>query len=76
MNITDLNHLEVITEDTTIVGGWRRNKKPSAFAESTAVATAVGFKSYSASATLTEAVAGLYSKSVSASVSEAEGYSG
>lgn len=73
MNITDLNHLEVITDNTEIVGGWRRYRKPSALAVAAADATAVGFKSYSESATITEAVAGLYSRSISVSISEAEG---
>jgi hypothetical protein len=55
------------------VGGWRRNRKPSALAVAAADATAVGFKSYSDSLTITEAVAGLYSRSISVSISEAEG---
>ncbi|MBW4647669.1 MAG: hypothetical protein KME06_03075 [Kastovskya adunca ATA6-11-RM4] len=74
MVISDLNHLEVVTEEKNILGGGRFRRIPVAKAESVATADAIGSR-YTESYTFTSAqsVAGLFSSSASASFAESRG---
>jgi hypothetical protein len=74
MVISDLNHLEVVTEEKNILGGGRFRRIPVATAESLANADAIGTR-YTDSYTFSsaQAVAGLFSSSTSASYAEARG---
>lgn len=74
MIIADLNHFEIVTQETkSVVGGRRFVFLPSAEATAYADAKAVGFFTVTDSQTLTEAAAGVFSRSRSGSYSKAVG---
>jgi archaeosine-15-forming tRNA-guanine transglycosylase len=84
MIIADLEHLEVVAEATSIVGGGKKvfrkfviikkeELTPKAKAEAEADSVAVGTQTKTFTATNTEAVAGVFSLSSSRSSAEAKG---
>ena len=75
MQINDLNHLSILSEEVSITGGRkkRRRHQPRAKALADAGATAIGFRTYSDTITNVEAVAGLFSSSSSSSYASAKG---
>jgi hypothetical protein len=79
MIIADLQYVETIEMDrldasaAEIVGGFSFWRPPSARAGATASAVAVGRNTRTFSGTLTESVAGLFSKSASVSYSSSRG---
>lgn len=75
MLIKDLNHLDVVSEETAIVGGRRNWKRSTPMAEAFADAysDAIGFKAFSLTYTDTQAVAGLFASSQSGSYAKATG---
>lgn len=72
MIIADLNHLETVTTETKVVGGWFYF--PYAKAIAGANAQAIGFITKTKTYTETGAAAGIASSSTSYSSSYAAGY--
>jgi hypothetical protein len=75
MIIADLNYLETASEEFNIVGAswWRKPYIPVAKADAIATSTAIGFRASSYTYTDTQAVAGLFASSTSASSAYAAG---
>lgn len=74
MIIADLNHFEIVTEKAQIVGANKRFALyPSAIATALADAQAVGTFTLTNSNTLTQAAAGVFSRSIAVSSSIAVG---
>lgn len=71
MIIADLNHLEIIVEEVTVIGG--ESTSPTyqllALADAASAAEAIGSITKTLTATQTGSVAGLFSKSLSVSSS-------
>ena len=70
MQINNLNHIESATQP--VVGGYYYYYyRPTATASASADALAIGYKTYSSTYTSTQAVAGMFSSSVSGSYASA-----
>jgi hypothetical protein len=75
MIISDLNHIEVVSQEQAIVGaGGYYYKKPSAKADADAFAKAIGKKTYASADTYAVAKAGYFSEAGSSSYASAKGY--
>lgn len=74
MIIADLNHLEVVSQETNLIeGGWMYTFEgialPVAKADSAAIADAIGFQTVTNSVVKTATVSGLFSSSIAAASS-------
>ena len=81
MIISDLEHLEVVAEETNVLGAGDKKKSykpkkkyyPKAEAYAKADSTAIGKQTYTDAYTNTVAVAGVFSKSSAESYAKAKG---
>ncbi len=74
MIIADLNHLEVVSEETNLInGGWfyvyEGIALPVAKADAASISDAIGFQTVTNSVTKTATVSGLFSSSIAAASS-------
>ena len=74
MIIADLNHLEVVSEETNLIEGgffytFEGIALPVAKADSAAIADAIGFQTLTNSVVKTASVSGLFSSSIAAASS-------